>query len=122
MATISDDDLKAFTTGAGVETQQKERRRSKRMPYASLGMVAPYDGLGIPADDSFWPVQCRDLSRGGIAFYSTVKPTCPSLVVCLGSVGDSSCIIACRVVHCASVGDDSEPNFLVGCEFVERLN
>ncbi|HJT31221.1 MAG TPA: PilZ domain-containing protein [Pirellulales bacterium] len=121
MATISGDELDGFMTGIGGGVT-KERRRSKRMPYASLGMIAPYDGLGIPSDESFWPVQCRDLSRGGISFYSAVKPACPSLVVCLGSVGDASCIIACRVIHCTSVGDEGASNFLVGCEFVERLN
>lgn len=99
-----------------------ERRQTKRLPYASLGMVAPYDGLEMPPDNLFWIIQCRDLSRGGVGFYSPIKPSTPNLVVSLGVVGGVSCVIACRVVHCSQVYTQGASQYLVGCEFLQRLD
>jgi hypothetical protein len=99
-----------------------ERRITKRLPYASLGMVAPYDGLEMPPDNLFWIMQCRDLSRGGVGFYSPIKPSTPNLVVSLGVVGGVSCVIACRVVHCSQVYTQGACQYLVGCEFLQRLD
>lgn len=99
-----------------------ERRQTKRLPYASLGMVAPYDGLEMPPDNLFWIIQCRDLSRGGVGFYSPIKPSTQNLVVSLGVVGGVSCVIACRVVHCSQVYTQGASQYLVGCEFLQRLD
>jgi hypothetical protein len=106
--------------GAGKPDQ--ERRQSKRMSYACAAMVANYHPPGIPSKDSFWTVRCRDLSRGGVSFYSPTKPSASTMVVSLGSSHTLSCLLACRVVYCAYVGDAAQPQYLVGCEFMERLN
>lgn len=110
------------TAGGALDDQPDERRRTKRLPYASLGMVAPYDGLDMPPDNLFWIIQCRDLSRGGVGFYSPIKPSTPNLVVSLGVVGGVSCVIACRVVHCSQVYTQGASQYLVGCEFLQRLD
>jgi hypothetical protein len=85
-------------------------------------MVANYQSTGVPSKEAFWTVRCRDLSRGGVSFYSPIKPSASSLLISLGSAQTLSCLLACRVVYCAYVGDHGQPRYLVGCEFMERLN
>lgn len=101
---------------------EQERRQSKRMSYACAAMVANYHAPDVPTKDAFWTVRCRDLSRGGVSFYSPVKPASSTMVISLGSSQTLSCLLACRVVYCAYVGDQGQPHYLVGCEFMERLN
>ena len=105
-----------------IEEPQRDRRRSKRMPYACTGMAAAYLAPDVPPKEAFWMVRCRDLSRGGVSFYSPIKPSTSSLVLSLGSLDSVSCLLACRVVYCAYVGNQGQPQYLVGCEFLERLN
>ena len=101
---------------------EHERRQSKRMSYSCAAMVANYRPPEVPPKDSFWTVRCRDLSRGGVSFYSPIKPSSSTLVVSLGSSETLSCLLACRVVYCAYVGDHGQPRYLVGCEFTDRLS
>lgn len=115
------DDL-AAQAASSVEAPERDRRRSKRMPYACTGMAAAYRAPEVPANEAFWMVRCRDLSRGGVSFYSPIKPSTSSLVLSLGSLDNVSCLLACRVVYCAYVGNQGQPQYLVGCEFLERLN
>jgi hypothetical protein len=115
------DDL-ATQAVSGVETPERDRRRSRRMPYACTGMAAAYLAPDVPANEAFWMVRCRDLSRGGVSFYSPIKPTTSSLVLNLGSLDNVRCLLACRVVYCAYVGNQGQPQYLVGCGFLERLD
>ncbi|HWB09808.1 MAG TPA: PilZ domain-containing protein [Pirellulales bacterium] len=101
---------------------EEDRRQSKRMSYPCAAMVANYQCPDVPPKEAFWTVRCRDLSRGGVSFYSPIKPLASSLLISLGSAQTLSCLLACRVVYCAYVGDHGQPRYLVGCEFMERLN
>ena len=101
---------------------EDDRRQSRRMSYPCSAMVANYQAPDVPAKEAFWTVRCRDLSRGGVSFYSPIKPLASSLLISLGSAHTLSCLLACRVVYCAYVGDHGQPRYLVGCEFMERLN
>lgn len=105
-----------------VAAPERDRRQSRRMPYACTAIVAAYLPPDIPPRESFWTVRCRDLSRGGVSFYSPIKPSASSLVISLSSMRSLNLLLACRVVYCAYVGDQGQPQYLVGCEFVERLN
>jgi hypothetical protein len=102
--------------------QDDDRRQSRRMSYPCSAMVANYQSPDVPPKEAFWTVRCRDLSRGGVSFYSPIKPHASSLLISLGSAQTLSCLLACRVVYCAYVGDQGQPRYLVGCEFMERLN
>jgi len=115
-------ELTAQASFDNVAAPEQERRQSRRMPYACTGMVAAYLPPDIPPREAFWTVRCRDLSRGGVSFYSPIKPSSASLVISLGSMETLSCLLACRVVYCAYVGNQGQPQYLVGCEFIERLN
>lgn len=100
-----------------------ERRQSTRLPYSCSGTVAAYVPPDIPPREAFWMVRCRDLSRRGIAFYSPIKPASSSLLIRLASVGGhDDCLLSCRVAHCSDVGTQTNPRFLVGCEFLERVS
>jgi hypothetical protein len=118
-ATANDGAMKVVADGLG--WPHDDRRTSKRMPYGCSGTVAAFLPPDIPPKEAFWMIRCRDLSRRGIAFYSPIKPSSPSLVVRLGSLDGADCLLACRVSHCADVGTQASPQFLVGCEFLERL-
>ncbi|HEV3339328.1 MAG TPA: PilZ domain-containing protein [Pirellulales bacterium] len=114
--------LATQTKSADVSASEDDRRQSKRMSYPCAAMVANYQSPDVPSKEAFWTVRCRDLSRGGVSFYSPIKPLASSLLISLGSAHTLSCLLACRVVYCAYVGDHGQPRYLVGCEFMERLN
>jgi hypothetical protein len=105
-----------------VGKSEDDRRQSRRMSYPCSAMVANYQSPDVPPKEAFWTVRCRDLSRGGVSFYSPIKPLASALLISLGSAQTLSCLLACRVVYCAYVGDHGQPRYLVGCEFMERLN
>jgi hypothetical protein len=114
--------MQVVADGLSVATMQHERRQSRRMPYSSIGAVAPYLPPDIPPEEAFWMIRCRDLSRRGVAFYSPIKPSTASLVIRLGVLDGNDCLIACRLAHCSYVSNSGSPQYLVGCEFVERLH
>lgn len=96
-----------------------ERRRSRRLPYSGEARIACYDGHSFPDESAFWNVVCRDLSQGGVSFFSTRKPPRSTIVISLP--GATQCVVAARIVHCSGVVLNPQRQYLVGCEFTDRL-
>ena len=122
------------------KTEDHERRGTSRYPFEIQQWITAYDGSGLPAESDFYPVRCRDLSRSGFSFLTSVKPAFSSLVVILGEPPDSMYVEA-EVIQCTNlepfglelvetdrhgvgpldIGGSAGASILVGCRFVGWL-
>ena len=95
-------------------------RCTKRVAYSAIQAIAPvYAGEKIE-DDSFHEVVCRDISIGGLSFWTATYPKTKHLVVRL--VGGASLThMLMEVRHVTEKETDHGPQFLVGCMFLKRL-
>ena len=50
------------------DAKGKETRTSQRRAYQYRQMIAPTVGGVIPAKDNFFPIECKDISAGGVSF------------------------------------------------------
>ena len=98
--------------------RQEERRKSYRQRFPVTQLIAPFYKR-MPTREQFTAVQCHDISTGGIAFYWPEAPNFRKAIFGLGESERLTCV-AVQVVRQAPRPD--EPGeFLVGCEFVERV-
>ena len=65
--------------------QEKDRRAVERHPFRFVQRIAAYDGQQRLDQLRFFPVQCHDISRRGIAFFLPDRLDFSRLVVELGS-------------------------------------
>ena len=115
----------------------QERRAVQRLPFRFIQRIAAYDGQEDLRDLRFFPVQCHDISRRGIAFLLPAPLDFTHLVVELGSDGERMyfeaqmvnsrrfSVAEARKVglvfgHLASMTTSSTAT-LVGCRFEKRL-
>ena len=102
------------------DEQDDGLRSSPRREYPYAQMIAPTTGGATPQQDGFFPVQCKDISGGGISLYLDHPPDFPTLVISLGTPPTLSQFRA-RVVHVEQVERDGQELYLVGCQFMDRL-
>jgi hypothetical protein len=104
------------------ETDQSAEngRLSPRKNFRYLQMIAPVVAGRMPSREDFYPVECKDISSGGIAFFADRPPEFDVLVVALGRPPYLSRFMA-RVVYVQDVKCASGANHLVGCQFTERI-
>ena len=69
-------------------TLEKDRRAVQRLPFRFVQRIAAYDGQRCLSQLRFFPVQCHDISRRGIAFVLPGRLDFSRLVVELGSDGE----------------------------------
>ena len=62
------------------ETETPERRGAGRHECPFVYQVAPYEARGIPGPDAFQDVECKDISAGGFAFWSSTRPDSDQLI------------------------------------------
>jgi hypothetical protein len=74
----------------------------------------------IPSRKDFVPVECRDISAGGVAFYMSGRPDFDHLVVALGRHPNQTFFTA-RVVRAEPTERDGQTQYLVGCRFSGRI-
>lgn len=104
------------------ESTLGERRERDRVPYHELQWVAPYDGGPLlPDRKRFRQVRCCDISRQGIAFYTSDAPLDDFMVIALRTRAETVYIKA-RVAHSSQIGRGQQCKFKVGCEFVARID
>jgi hypothetical protein len=111
----------AFNALAGAIEHSRERRRDVRLPYECVQMIAPFDGVNLPPASAFRPVHCHDISISGLSFFLPQRPTFQNLVVSLGKEGSNRQCITARMVHFRAMQHEGTAQFLVGCEFIEKL-
>jgi len=98
-----------------------ELRSSPRRAYRYSQLIAPVYHGQIPTPKSFFPVECIDISAGGLSFYFEEKPPFEDLVVALGKP-PALTYFAARVVRVAETEQDGKPSYLVGCRFSGRVH
>jgi hypothetical protein len=101
-----------------VEQPPAERRRALRVEYDALIAVADYDGLHPP--HVYREALAKDLSDTGIAFFADQPPAFEQMVAVL-ALGNRTLSVAMRVVRFEAGNWHRRPQFLIGCEFIERV-
>lgn len=100
----------------------RELRASPRLAYHYYQFIAPlYTGNRMPPRKEFFPVECHDLSAGGISFLLDRCPDFEYLVVALGRQPAETFFTA-HVVRVAKEEKDGKTRYLVGCCFTGRVS
>jgi hypothetical protein len=99
----------------------EERRRHSRFPFRAIQHVAPYVQGQIPPASAFSPVECHDLSCGGLSYYLNQPPLVNDIVLALKIRGEVKYLSAHIVRTIATLTTDGL-RYLVGCRFVGRLD
>jgi hypothetical protein len=98
-----------------------EQRASMRVVYETLLLVAEYRGSSFPPLSAFWEVKTKDLSPTGVGFQSPRRPETDTLLLMFGNPQAKPIFVKARVARCAESKTATGTEFLVGCEFLERL-
>jgi hypothetical protein len=98
-----------------------DKRRSPRRGFRCRQWIAPQLGADLPRAADFHPVECRDLSVGGIAFYLADPPPFENLVVALGTANHLKHYRA-RVMRVQTLLEGGRQRIVVGCRFTERVS
>jgi hypothetical protein len=120
----------------GPATLEKERRAVQRHPFRFVQRIAAYDDQESLDGLRFFPVQCHDISRRGVAFLLPGRLDFSRLVVELGSDGERMYFEAetvnFRYLDGSGSDDDvlapmgeigSAPRaMLIGCRFKTKLD
>jgi hypothetical protein len=75
----------------------------------------------LPRAKDFFPVECRDLSVGGVAFYLADPPPFENLIVALGTTKHRKHYRA-RVMRVQTLEEGGRKRIVVGCRFTERVS
>jgi hypothetical protein len=126
------------------ESQGTERRAEKRQHFRSAQRIAAWNGATFPADEEFFPIECRDLTRSGFSFLVATEPRHATMVVEFGTP-PQVIYVGAQVLHSVPVicypsglvaqmtgrndavslaahgHERGRPMFLVGCRFTRRL-
>ena len=119
-STLSTQELQHFTaTQAQVASESDNALR--RYPYDCYQLVAPFaEDNASPSADSARRVRCHDISGEGISFFWPVEPPFERVLIMLGSAAAPTIMLA-KVAHFRPVSMHAKQQFLVGCQFLQRL-
>lgn len=98
----------------------EEMRSSPRKKFQVNQRIAPMHSEMLPRVDEYFKVECNDISRGGISFYLKRPPGCKHFAIALGQKPSITVLIA-KVVYSREVDHDDQRMYLVGCQFIDRL-
>jgi hypothetical protein len=97
-----------------------DRRVSPRRPHRVFQWIAPCIDGRLPDQSMFYQVQCIDISRTGISFYTYEDLPSDEVIIAIGTTVDAV-YVRSRVANCARLEDSDGVRYRVGCEFVERM-
>ncbi|WP_347246512.1 PilZ domain-containing protein [Thermogutta sp.] len=98
-----------------------QRRRTPRFAFEAIQRIAPVTDNKKPDPGDFFPVRCRDISRGGFSFYLNERPDFTELMALVSD--NHKCIyLMAQVVYVRELENHDKGRFLVGCRFLSRLN
>lgn len=95
-------------------------RTSPRRRFPYMQKAAPMVGDKMPSPDQFTAIRCKDLSGGGIAVVLDKPPDFEHLVFALG-IPPAVNHVTARVVRTQRVKRNGRTRYVVGCQFVGRL-
>ena len=102
-------------------TPSDDRRAGARQPYECRQLISPYRTDGeLPDQTTFRPVECSDISPGGLAFCSEHRPDYEKLIVALGKV--PFMFLEARVVRVTEDDENHPGKYLIGCRFEGRIS
>jgi hypothetical protein len=67
----------------------------------------------------FYQVQCVDISKTGIGFFTYEPLPSDEVIVAIGTTAQAV-YVRSRVANCVRVEDEEGVRYRVGCEFLER--
>jgi hypothetical protein len=98
----------------------QDRRTSPRRPHRLYQWIAPCIDGRLPNQSMFYQVQCIDISRTGIGFFSQEPLSSEEVIIAIGTTADAVYVRA-RVMNSVRVEDMEGVRYRVGCEFIERI-
>ena len=97
-----------------------DRRVSPRRPHRVFQWIAPCIEGRLPEQSMFYQVQCIDISRTGISFYTYEPLQSDEVIIAIGTTVDAV-YVRSRVANSVRLEDSDGVRYRVGCEFVERM-
>ena len=119
-AKVVDKDSAEKEQDGSPEKSYETMRSSPRETYRFNQRIGPMHGGLLPTTDEYFNVECNDISKGGISFYLKRPPGCEQFAVVLGQKPKVT-ILAAKVVNTKEVEHDDQQMYLVGCQFIDRL-
>lgn len=98
----------------------REARKSPRRAFRAIQMIAPCDDGEMPSKSEFRRVVCHDISTGGFSFFWPDSPQFTKVVAALGTASALTYLNA-NVIH-AKPTSQFKGGYLVGCQFVDRID
>jgi hypothetical protein len=106
---------------AAVAVTATDQRRCPRWAYRYRQSIAAMTDDGLPAQGGFFEVECWDISACGFSFFMDQLPKFETFVAALGRPPLLT-HFAARVVRVARMACDGVSRYLVGCDFINRVN
>jgi hypothetical protein len=104
---------------AKVKTES-DQRRSPRRAYRYRQSIAEMMGDRFPPPSAFFDVECWDISACGFSFFMDQLPKFEILLAALGRP-PALCHFSARVMRVARMVQDGKTRYLVGCDFIDRV-
>ncbi len=98
-----------------------DQRRSPRRAYRYRQRIAPLTDDRYPAPGGFFEVEFWDISACGFSFFMEQLPKFDMLMASLGRAPALTHFTA-RVMRVARMTQGDTTRYLVGCDFVDRVN
>jgi hypothetical protein len=125
-STVTDSELAPQAGGmvresaGAVPLSPQDRRVSPRRPHRVFQWIAPCIDGRLPDQSMFFQVQCIDISRTGVAFFTYEPLPSDEVIIAIGTTEDAV-YVRSRVANLVPVADSEGVRYRVGCEFIERL-
>jgi hypothetical protein len=97
-----------------------DRRVSPRRPHRVFQWIAPCIDGRLPDQSMFYQVQCIDISRTGISFYTYEPLPSDDVIIAIGTTADAV-YVRSRVANSVRLEDADGVRYRVGCELLERM-
>ena len=98
----------------------QELRASPRHRFNYVQNVAPVVDDVMPGAADFFPVECQDVSSGGLSFTTARSLAASQVVVALGRAPSCTHLLA-QVLHVKDVQGANGRAYQYGCRFIERV-
>lgn len=106
--------------GGANAASERDRRRANRYAYGCPQAMAFDNGLGVPPDELFVKVHCRDLSNTGVALLLD-EPPLGSNIILRFCIDGARFLVRAEIMHCRDVELDGWRGYLAGCQFGEEI-
>ncbi len=116
-----DDGLVAAVTRSDKGASNPDDRRvSPRRPHRVFQWIAPCIDGRLPDQSMFYQVQCIDISRTGVSFYTYEPLPSDEVIIAIGTTADAV-YVRSRVANTVRLEDSDGVRYRIGCELVERM-